>query len=272
MKLCICGCNGRMGRMLVAHALDTEACTLVGGIEHHNSPVIGRDIATLISRPPIGHLVEREALSLFVAADVIIDFSSPAATAAHAEAATIAGKPLVVGTTDLESEQLTALATAAQHVPVLYSPNMSLGMNVLFSLVEEVSRVLDESYDIEILEIHHRTKVSAPSGTALELGRAAALGRCIDLRQSSQRIRDGYLGQRPKGHIGFAALRGGNVVGEHTILFIADEEQVELTHKVSAREVFARGAIQAAFWLWKSNPGLYSMQNVLEKKESRAKS
>ncbi len=267
MKICICGCNGRMGRMLVARALDTEACTLVGGIEHHSSPVIGRDIATLISRPPIGRLIEHEPLSLFDAADVIIDFSSPNATAAHADTAIITGKPLVVGTTDLESEQITALATAAQHVPVLYSPNMSLGMNVLFSLVEEVSRVLDESYDIEIFEIHHRTKVSAPSGTALELGRAAALGRCIDLSSSSQRIRDGYIGQRPKGHIGFSALRGGNVVGEHAVFFIADEEQVELTHKVNARDVFARGAIKAAFWLWKNNPGLYSMKDVLSLKK-----
>ena len=271
MKVCLCGCNGRMGRMLIAHILETEACLLTGGVEHYSSPAIGQDIATLVGRSPIGHLVGQEAVSLFHTADVILDFSSPSATVAHAAAAAMTGKALVVGTTGLDSEQFAALVNAAHHVPVLYSPNMSLSVNLLFFLVEQVSRVLDASYDIEILEMHHRAKVDAPSGTALELGQAAARGRGIELSQSSQRIRDGYVGQRQKGHIGFATVRGGDLIGEHTVLFMANGERIELTHKVNARNAFARGAIQAASWLWNRQSGMYSMRDVFEQRESSNK-
>lgn len=263
MKIGIIGCGGRMGRMLIIQVLDTEACTLAGGIEHSRSPDIGRDIATLVERPPIGVRIGEEPRLLFDCADVIIDFSSSSATAANAALAAETGKALVVGTTGLGPEQTTALTTAARRTSVLYSPNMSLGMNVLFALVEQVSRVLDDSYDIEILEMHHRGKMDAPSGTALELGRAAALGRGIDLGVSSQRVHDSYIGQRRKGDIGFAVVRGGDTVGEHNVIFATDGERVELTHKASSRGIFARGAVRAALWLQGREPGLYSMQDVL---------
>ncbi|VBB69769.1 4-hydroxy-tetrahydrodipicolinate reductase [invertebrate metagenome] len=262
MKVGIFGCNGRMGRSLITQVLETESCVLVGGTERSSSSAIGQDIATLVGHPPIGRLVEQEPRLLFDVADVVIDFSSPEATFANAALAAETHTALVVGTTGLESQHTTALAAAAQHAPVLYSPNMSLGMNVLFSLVKRVSHVLDDSYDIEVFEMHHRSKVDAPSGTALELGRAAALGRGRDL--AAQRARDGHIGQRQKGHIGFAVARGGDVIGEHTVLFIADGERVEMTHKASARGIFVRGAMRAASWLWEHRQsGLYSMQDVL---------
>ncbi len=263
MRIGIIGCGGRMGRMIVAEVLDTEACILVGGIERSCSPHIGLDLATLIGRPPIGLVVGEEPRPLFDAADVLVDFSSVSSTAANAALAAETGKALVVGTTGLGPEQTDALAAAARRVPVLCSPNMSLGVNIMFSLVEQVSRTLDDGYDIEIMEMHHRNKVDAPSGTALTLGRAAALGRGIDLGVSSQRVRDGYIGQRRKGDIGFVTVRGGDMVGEHTVIFAADGERVELTHKASSRVIFARGAVRAALWMHGREPGLYAMQDVL---------
>ena len=263
MKIGIIGCGGRMGRMLVAETLDTEGCVLVGGIEQPHSPAVGRDLAALIDRPPIGLTVKDEPRALFDAAEVIIDFSAPVTTAANAALAAETGRALVVGTTGIGPEQMAALAAAARRVPVLYSPNMSLGVNVLFAMVEQVSRLLDDSYDIEILEAHHRGKVDAPSGTALGLGRAAAMGRGIDLGVSSQRVRDGHIGQRRKGDIGFATIRGGDMVGEHTVIFATDGERVEMTHKASSRAIFARGAMRAAWWLHGREAGLYSMQDVL---------
>lgn len=263
MKIGIIGCSGRMGRMLVAQVLDTVACVLAGGIEHPHSPSIGQDLAVLIGRPPIGLFVGQEPRLLFDNSEVIIDFSSPDTTAVNAALAAEIGRALIIGTTGLGPEQTAALAAAARRVPVLYSPNMSLGVNMLFALVEQVSRILDDSYDIEILEMHHRDKVDAPSGTALGLGRAAALGRRVDLDTSSQRARDGYIGHRGQGNIGFATLRGGDIVGEHTVIFAADGEQVELTHKASSRTIFARGAMRAALWIQGREPGLYSMRDVL---------
>lgn len=263
MKVGIVGCSGRMGRMLVAQVLETQEYTLVGGVEHPYSPSIGQEISTLIGCQPTGLTVGTEPRPLFRIADVIIDFSSPSVTAISAALAAEMNKALVIGTTGLGPEQNAALAAAAKRTPVLYSPNMSLSVNVLFALVEQVSSILDESYDIEILEIHHRSKVDAPSGTALALGHAAALGRRVDLDNSSQKVRDGYIGKRRKGDIGFASLRGGDTVGEHTAIFASDGERMELTHKASSRAIFVRGAMRAIAWIHGREPGLYSMQDVL---------
>lgn len=262
MKIGIVGCGGRMGRMLVAQVLATEGCELAGGTERPGS-AIGLDLGTLCGHGPLGVPVSEDARALFEASDAVIDFTAPAAAAAHAALAAETGTALVVGTTGLQPEQQAAITGAARRAVVVQAPNMSIGVNVLFSLVEQVARVLDDGYDIEIVEMHHRHKVDAPSGTALGLGRSAAQGRGVDLDAVARRVRDGHTGERPRGEIGFATLRGGDVAGEHTVVFAADGERVELTHKAGSRVIFAQGAVRAAKWTAGQAPGLYTMRDVL---------
>jgi 4-hydroxy-tetrahydrodipicolinate reductase len=194
---------------------------------------------------------------------VIIDFTTPAASVAHAELAARARVAHVIGTTGLDETQMAAIGHAAAKAPIVQAPNMSLGVNVLLALVERAASVLDADYDIEIVEMHHRHKVDAPSGTALALGRAAATGRTVDLTAVAQKVRDGITGPRRRGDIGFAALRGGDVPGDHSVIFAGEGERIELTHKASSREVFARGAVKAARWAHGKPPGLYAMTDVL---------
>ncbi|MGB1026163.1 MAG: 4-hydroxy-tetrahydrodipicolinate reductase, partial [Rhodospirillaceae bacterium] len=188
----------------------------------------------------------------------------PAATAHHAALAVEHGTALVIGTTGLDDTQQGLVADASRTVPVLQAPNMSIGVNLLFALTQKVAAILGEEYDIEIVEMHHRRKVDAPSGTALGLGRAAAEGRGVNLASMSDRVRDGHTGAREAGRIGFATLRGGDVVGDHSVIFAADGERVELTHKAANRSIFASGAVRAALWLENQPPGLYSMLDVLD--------
>jgi 4-hydroxy-tetrahydrodipicolinate reductase len=194
---------------------------------------------------------------------VVIDFTSPQATVRHARLAASHGVALVVGTTGLGPADFEVLKSAAQSVAVVQAANMSVGVNLLLGLTRQVASILADAYDIEIVEMHHRHKVDAPSGTALALGRAAADGRGVDLDAVSQRVRDGIIGARRQGDIGFAALRGGDVVGEHTVIFAGDGERIELSHKATSRAVFALGAIRAALWTVGQPPGLYSMRQVL---------
>jgi 4-hydroxy-tetrahydrodipicolinate reductase len=193
----------------------------------------------------------------------VIDFTAPAATLAHADLAAKFGTALIVGTTGLPASAKAKLKTSAKKTVIVQAPNMSTGVNVLLALTEKLAGVLADDYDIEIVEMHHRHKVDAPSGTALGLGEAAAKGRGVALEKVARRSRDGQVGARPKGEIGFATLRGGDVVGDHTVIFAADGERIEITHKASSREVFARGAVRAAMWAKKKKAGLYSMRDVL---------
>ena len=193
----------------------------------------------------------------------MIDFTAPAATTAYAELAAQNQVIHVIGTTGLGADHIAAIERAARHTAVVFAPNMSLGVTLLTGLVEQVARALDADYDIEVLEMHHRRKVDAPSGTALALGRAAAAGRQAALDDVAQKVRDGHTGARRRGDIGFATLRGGDVVGDHTVIFAAEGERIELTHKASSREVFARGAIKAALWARDKGAGLYGMKDVL---------
>ncbi|HSV29277.1 MAG TPA: 4-hydroxy-tetrahydrodipicolinate reductase, partial [Candidatus Omnitrophota bacterium] len=195
--------------------------------------------------------------------DAVIDFTAPAATVTHAGMAAAAGKVLVVGTTGLSKDDEAKLQQAADRVPVVYAPNFSVGVNLLMALTERAASILGDDYDIEIVEMHHRHKVDAPSGTALGLGRAAAAGRGVPLDSVWCKARDGHTGARPKGEIGFATLRGGDVVGDHTVMFAAEGERVELTHKASSRAVFAKGAVRAALWAKGKPAGLYTMRDVL---------
>lgn len=263
MKIGIVGCAGRMGRMLIAEVLRTKGAKLGGGTELAKSPLIGTDLGALVGQKAAGVKVTSDAKALFESCDAVIDFTAPAATLAHADLAAKFGTALIVGTTGLPAAAKAKLKTSAKKTVIVQAPNMSTGVNVLLALTEKLAGVLADDYDIEIVEMHHRHKVDAPSGTALGLGEAAAKGRGVALEKVARRSRDGQVGARPKGEIGFATLRGGDVVGDHTVIFAADGERIEITHKASSREVFARGAVRAAMWAKKKKAGLYSMRDVL---------
>jgi 4-hydroxy-tetrahydrodipicolinate reductase len=263
IRVGIMGCAGRMGRMLVAETQAIAGLRLAGGSETPDSPALGRDIGELAGIGPVGLAATADLDLLFAAADVVIDFTVPAASAALAAQAAKSGKALVIGTTGLEAAQVKAVEAAARRVPIVWAPNMSPAVTLLLSLVEEAARRLGEEYDIEVLEMHHRHKVDAPSGTALALGRAAAAGRGIDLAGRSLRERDGHTGPRPRGDIGFATVRGGDVVGDHVVIFAGEGERLELAHRAGSRRIFALGALRAARWVVAQKPGLYGMKDVL---------
>jgi 4-hydroxy-tetrahydrodipicolinate reductase len=263
MRLVVAGAGGRMGRTLVKAITDVKGVALVGALEDARSPLIGWDAGTLAGSPENGVKLVGDAATLLAQADGIIDFTAPVATVAFAALAAKAGKIHVIGTTGLSAADEAKIKDAAKSATIVKSGNMSLGVNLLAALTRRVAKTLDASFDIEILEMHHNQKVDAPSGTALMLGRAAAQGRGIELDQHSVRSRDGHTGVRKVGDIGFAALRGGSVVGEHSVIFAGQAERVELTHKAEDRMIFARGALHAAAWARGQKPGLYSMTDVL---------
>ncbi|MFQ5763600.1 MAG: 4-hydroxy-tetrahydrodipicolinate reductase [Rhodospirillales bacterium] len=263
MKIGIVGCAGRMGRMLIAEVLATDGCEIAGGTEQPGNAAIGEDLGSLAGAGALGVQVTEDGGALFEAADAVLDFTQPDATLAHAGLAEATATALVVGTTGLGADHMAAIGKAAEKATVVQAANMSVGVNLLLGLTREVAGVLGPDYDIEIVEMHHRLKVDAPSGTALALGEAAAAGRDVDLDKVSQRVRDGHTGARKAGDIGFATLRGGDVAGEHTVVFAGAGERVELTHKAATRAVFAKGAVRAAKWCEGRKPGLYSMADVL---------
>ena len=263
MKFGVVGCAGRMGRLVVSEVLAQTGCALAGGTESPGHAAIGEDVAVLAGATPRGIPVSDDPGALFEKSDVVVDFTVPAATLIHARLAAERATALVVGTTGLEAVHMEALAEAGRKAPVVQAANMSVGINLLLDLAGQVAGILADDYDIEIVEMHHRHKVDAPSGTALALGRAAAEARGATLDSLAERVRDGHTGPRPRGKIGFATLRGGDVVGDHTVIFAAEGERVELTHKTSSRAVFARGAMRAALWCEDRAPGLYSMRTVL---------
>ncbi len=263
IKVGIAGCAGRMGQMLLKMLAQAPGVLVVGGTERKGSPALGMDLGALAGTDPFGIVVNDDPSGLFETADVVIDFTNPSATALHAGYAARGGTAHVIGTTGLDSDQQAAVARAAQKAPIVMAANMSLGVNLLEQVIEQMARILDSDWDIEIVEMHHRHKVDAPSGTALILGEAAARGRGTTLRRVAKRGRDGQTGPRAKGEIGFAAIRGGDVVGDHTVIFAVDGERVEVTHKASSREIFARGAVKAVLWAAGKTPGLYTMKDVL---------
>ncbi|CAA7616272.1 4-hydroxy-tetrahydrodipicolinate reductase [Magnetospirillum sp. UT-4] len=263
MKIGIVGCAGRMGRMLMEAVLAAEGCALAGGTERPGSDAVGRDAGELLGRGDLDALIGDDPRRLFETSDAVIDFTAPAATVLHAALAAETGRVLVVGTTGLSKDAEAHLQAAADRTPVVYAPNFSVGITLLMALTERAAAILGDDYDIEIVEMHHRHKVDAPSGTALGLGRAAAKGRAVALDGVWCKSRDGHTGARPRGEIGFATLRGGDVVGDHTVMFAAEGERVELTHKASSRAVFAKGAVRAALWAHGKPPGLYTMRDVL---------
>jgi len=263
MGLIVVGAAGRMGRTLIRVIAETEGVTLAGAIERGGAPEVGEDSGVLAGIGANGIAVTADAVPAFAGADGVLDFTVPAATVGFSELAAQARIVHVVGTTGLADDDVTKIEAAARHAPIVMSGNMSLGVNLLAALVRQAAAALDADFDIEVVEMHHRHKVDAPSGTALLLGAAAAAGRGIDLKDHAVRVRDGVTGPRRRGDIGFATLRGGSVTGEHAVLFAGEGEVVELAHRVVDRAIFARGAVRAALWGRDRKPGLYSMADVL---------
>jgi len=263
MRIGVVGCAGRMGQMLLQQVTATEGCVIVGATEQPGSPALGKDAGAIAGIDALGVAVTDDAAAMIAGVDAVIDFTAPAATVEHARLAAQADAVLIAGTTGLDAGQEEAVARAARHVPVVRAPNFSIGVTVLMALTEQVARTLGPEYDIEIVEMHHRHKVDAPSGTAIGLGEAAALGRGVNLADVRKAVRDGHTGARPSGEIGFATLRGGDVVGDHSVIFAGEGERVELVHKAASRQVFAAGAVRAALWARNQPSGLYNMRQVL---------
>jgi len=259
----VTGASGRMGQMLVKMIATSDKARLAGCVERAGHAWIGRDIGEAMGGPALGITVTDDPLEAFAQAQAVVDFTTPAASVAFAALAAQARAVHVIGTTGLEAEHHRKLDLAAHHAVIIQAGNMSLGVNLLTLLTQKVAQALDADWDIEIVEAHHRMKVDAPSGTALMLGQAAATGRNVRLEDVRVSGRDGITGARAAGSIGFSAIRGGDVVGEHDVIFAADGERIVLRHLATDRQVFARGALRAALWGQDQKPGRYDMMAVL---------
>ena len=259
----VMGASGRMGQMLIKTVTASPTARLVAALERPGHDWIGRDAGAACGLDDIGVAITDDPLEAMAKAQAVLDFTAPAATVEMADLAAQARAVHVIGTTGLENADLQRLSLAARHATIVRAGNMSLGVNLLMQLTKQVAAALDEDYDIEIIEAHHRHKVDAPSGTALMLGQAAAEGRGVQLGQVSDRGRDGQTGERIPGHIGFCAIRGGDIVGEHDVIFAANGERITLRHVATDRTVFARGALKAALWGQGQKPGEYDMVDVL---------
>jgi len=264
MRLIVNGAAGRMGRMVIKTLSETPGIKVIGALERSGAPTMGQDAGTVAGlAEPLGVGITDDPLSLMLDAEGVIDFAAPKASVEMSALAAQARIVHVIGTTGLSEEDLAKIAAAARHAPIVRSGNMSLGVNLLAGLVRAAARALGPEFDIEIVEMHHRMKVDAPSGTALMLGEAAADGRGVSLADHSARGRDGLTGARRSGDIGFAALRGGTVIGEHSAIFAGEGERIVLSHHAEDRSLFARGALKAALWARGRKPGLYAMADVL---------
>ncbi len=270
MKLVVVGAAGRMGQALIRAIAGKDGVVLHGAVLHaaverNGAQQVGMDAGVVAGIGPIGVPITDDPLKAFAAADGVLDFTIPAATTEFAAYAAQARIVHVIGTTGMTGDDDTKILAAARHATIVKSGNYSLGVNIMAALVEKIARALGPSdFDIEVLEMHHKHKVDAPSGTALLLGEAAAKGRSVGLADNSVRVRDGHTGARKEGAIGFATLRGGSVVGDHSVIFAGTDEHITLTHHAVNRDMFAQGAIRAALWARGKKPGLYSMRDVLD--------
>ncbi len=261
-SLAVMGAAGRMGQAITRCVGATPDAEITVALERPGHPALGSDVGRIAGLAPIGVAIGHQ-IDAIAAADVVIDFSFHTAVPEHVQHAKSIGKAFVLGTTGLTNEESTTVREAAQSIPVVWAPNMSLGMNMLFALVKQAAAALDESYDIEIVEAHHRHKQDAPSGTALGLAEQAAAGRRVPLADVADYGRHGMTGERIPGRIGIHAIRAGSIVGDHTVLFAAEGECLELTHRAGSRDIFATGSVRAALWAAGKPAGLYTMQDVL---------
>lgn len=262
VRLAIAGASGRMGRALLEAGAADPATAIAAALDVAGSLQAGHDAGELVAGAR-GVRIGTEVAAAVAAADVLIDFTRPAGTAAHLAACRAAGKAIVIGTTGFEAEGLEAIRAAAREIPVVFAPNFAIGMLVTFKLVDLAARALGPDFDVEVFEVHHKLKVDAPSGTALKLGEVAAAARGTSLAKDAVFARHGATGERKAGTIGFSAVRGGDIVGDHTVFFAGTGERIEITHRSSSRANYAQGAIRAAKWLAGRAPGLYDMDDVL---------
>ncbi|MFT4716887.1 MAG: 4-hydroxy-tetrahydrodipicolinate reductase [Paracoccaceae bacterium] len=262
-EIAVMGASGRMGQMLIKTIQASDKAALSGVTDRVGHAWIGKDLGVCMGGAEIGVSVSDDPLEIFAKSQAVIDFTSPAASVEHAAMAAQARLVHVIGTTGFSEDDLPKFSAAGRHAVIVRAGNMSLGVNLLMKLTQKVAEALDEDFDIEVVEAHHRHKVDAPSGTALMLGEAAAAGRGVALADVCDSGRDGITGARVRGDIGFAAIRGGDVVGEHDVIFAADGERVVLRHLATDRSVFARGALKAALWGQDKKPGEYDMMDVL---------
>ena len=264
MNLVVVGASGRMGQTLIRAIHAIEGAHLSGAIVRTGSPFLGKDAGEVAGVGNLGVAMSDDPLPLFAKAHGVLDFTTPSATLNYAALTAQARIVHIIGTTGLSFEEEEKLSAAARHATIVKSGNMSLGVNLLSGLIKKAAQALGpEDFDIEVLEMHHKHKVDAPSGTALLLGEAAAEGRSINLAEKSVRVRDGHTGPREEGTIGFATLRGGSVIGDHSVILAGEGERITLTHHAQDRTIFARGAVKAALWAHGKKPGLYSMLDVL---------
>lgn len=264
IKIGILGASGKMGKSLIREVLKTDNCKLVAAVVKEDDDFLNKDISEIISVTDKLEITANSNIEeLFKASDVVIDFTSPESSIKAASYASKYSTKHVIGTTGFSEEQKQNLANYAKNTVIIVSSNMSLGVNLLAKLVEQTAKILGDSYDIEIVEMHHNKKVDAPSGTALMLGESAAKGIDKNLEDVACKSRDGIIGARPKGEIGFSTIRGGDVVGEHTVIFASNGERIELTHKASDRSIFCKGAVRASIWSEGKPNGLYNMHDVI---------
>lgn len=259
----VLGCSGRMGRALLTAIDEMPDSQVAGAVDIAESGWVGRDLGELLGRDPSGIVIGEDPNEVFASADAVADFTTPQAVLTHAELAAASGTAWVLGTTGTCAKGDAAVAHAAKRAPVVRAANMSLGINLLAGLVRKAARVLGPEFDAEILEFHHKHKIDAPSGTALALGNAIAETRDQLHEQIKIFERCSVSGRREPGGIGYAVLRGGNIVGEHTVIFANEDERIELSHRAGSRGIFARGALRAAHWAYQKPPGLYGMDDVL---------
>lgn len=263
IKIGLPGSGGRMGAMLIREITASDDLALVAATDRADSPVIGQDAGYLAGVGDNGVIIGSDPAALFEKADVVIDFTSPQASVQHAKMAAQSGTALVIGTTGLQANDEAVIESAADNAAIIYCANTSVGVTLLGKIVEQVAAALVDGWDIEILETHHHHKVDAPSGTALALGRAAAKGRNVDLDDVADMVRRGQTGARKTGDIGFAVMRGGDVTGEHSVVFFGESERVEISHRATDRAIFARGALRAARYAAAASHGFYNMDDVL---------
>lgn len=262
MKIAIAGATGRMGKMLIEAVLNCSDAELVGALEYEACPLLGEDAGAFLGRKT-GVIITSNMTQALSSAEYLIDFTRPEGTMAHLAVAQKTGSKMIIGTTGLSPEQIDSLKKASTNLAIVFAPNMSVGVNVTFKLLEIAATMLNDGYDIEIVEAHHRHKVDAPSGTALRMGEviAGALGEKLD--DVAVYAREGHTGERKAGSIGFATIRGGDIVGDHTVLFAGEGERIEISHKSSSRQSYAQGSLRAARFLQTQGSGLYDMQDVL---------
>jgi len=263
VRAIVAGAGGRMGSRITNVIHNTEGITLKAAFEHPDSPAVGKDAGVIAGIEPLGVTVADSLDSVIDQGDVIIDFTVGEASLNHSRIAALRGKSMVIGTTGLTSEELGEVRRLSKDFPCILAPNMSVGINLLYRLVDTAARVLGDDYDVEIVEAHHRMKKDAPSGTALQLGRVIAASLDRDFEEVGLFERHGFIGERTKKEIGIQTLRAGDIVGEHTVLFGGTGERIEIVHKASNRDTFAKGAVRAALWIVDRPPGFYDMQDVL---------